>query len=517
MDWVVALLVGVAAGGSGVYLYLKSTSNKTLLKARSTADAIVADARQEAEQLKKELLIEAESEAFDQKQQVERDLDRRRAQLNDLEARLDTREMDIDRKAEVVNKKESELLQLEEDLARKEERVTAKTDELNRLIIDQIQKLEEISGLTREEAKHLLLKDLEEEATEEGERLAQHIVENARVEAARKAREIVVQAIQQVAGEQSVEATISVITLPNDDMKGRIIGREGRNIRAFEMVTGVDVIIDDTPEIVVLSSYNSYRREIARRCLEKLISDGRIHPARIEEVYEKTSEEMRESLREIGEEALLEAGVHGVPTEVAEVLGRLKYRTAYGQNILAHCMEVTHLTGIMAAELGLDVKMAKRAAILHDIGKGLDNYTENNHAVLGADFLRKHKEPPVVVNAAETHHDEEKAISPITVLVAAADRISGSRPGARRESLESFIKRMEQLEAIAMRIAGVSACHAIQAGREIRVMVETDEVDDGHARHFARDIARAVQSEIEFPGQIKVTVIREYRTQSIAT
>lgn len=514
---IVAFAGGVLVGALVLWVVLKGTSNKALLSASAQAEKILEEARNEAETLKKEKLLEVEEEIFQQKQMLEEETERRQVRLQELEKQLDQREIEIDRRSEMVNKKERELLLLEDQLRNKERYVKEKTEELNALVMEEIRKLEELSGLTREEAKQLLIADMKQEAEAEGERIAQNIIETARLEAHRKAREIVVQAIQQIAAEQSAESTVSVITLPNDDMKGRIIGREGRNIRAFELATGVDVIIDDTPEIVVLSSYNSYRREIARIAMEKLISDGRIHPARIEEVVQKTAEEMKESLREIGEQALLEAGVFGVSPELTELIGKLKYRTSYGQNVLNHSVEVAHLCGIMAAELGLEVPLAKRAGMLHDIGKALDSYTEANHAELGAELLRKYNENPVVINAVEAHHNEREATSPITLLVAAADTISGSRPGARRESLESFIKRMQQLEEIAGQFEGVEKAYAIQAGREIRVIVETNKVDDNRARELAREIARTIQMNVEFPGQIKVTVIREYRAYDYAT
>ena len=513
MEWVVALLLGMMVGGGGVFLYLKTTSNTSLLNAQKTAQKIIADSEKEAETLKKEKLIEAQEEIFDHKQRLEQEYDNRQQQMKKVEAELDEREMEVDSKVEMVSKKEREIQLFERKLKEKETYVQEKSAELNRLVTEELHKLEELSGLTREEAKNLLLKDMEAEARDEGGKITQNILEQARVEANRRAREIVVQAIQQISAEQSVEATVSVVTLPNDDMKGRIIGREGRNIRAFELITGVDVIIDDTPEIVVLSSYNSYRREIAKMALEKLITDGRIHPARIEEVMEKTAAEMKESLREIGEQTLLDLGIHGVAPELVEILGKLKYRTSYGQNVLNHCKEVAHLAGIMAAELGLDARLAKRAGILHDIGKGVDVHTESNHALLGGEILRKYNEHPVVINAAEAHHDDREPTSPITLLVAAADHISGSRPGARRESLESFITRMHQLEEIAQDCEGVEKSYAIQAGREVRVIVETNKVDDNKAR----DIAKKIQMSIEFPGQIKVSVIREFRAHSYAT
>lgn len=517
MEWVAALLVGILIGGIGLLVFLKMTSNKTILNAQRDAKNIIAAAEKEADTLKKEKLIELQEETYEQKQKLEQEYEKKRVNLTQIERNLDQKEIDVDRKGEFISKKEREVLLFEKQLKEKEKYVKEKSEELNRLITQEIQKLEEISGYTREEAKKVLLQDMENQAREEGLRIAHNLLEQARLEANRKAREIVVQAIQQISAEQSVEATVSVITLPNDDMKGRIIGREGRNIRAFELITGVDVIIDDTPEVVVLSSYNSYRREIAKKALEKLISDGRIHPARIEEVVEKTGQEMKESLAEIGEQALLELGIHGVAPELTEILGKLKYRTSYGQNVLNHCKEVAYLCGIMAAELDLDVKLAKRAGIMHDIGKGLESYSEADHASLGGELLRKFNENPAVINAAECHHDYREVVSPITLLVASADKISGSRPGARRESLESFIKRMHSLEDIARQFNGVEKSYAIQAGREVRVIVETAKIDDAQAKELAREIAKKIQMNIEFPGQIKVTVIREYRAYSYAT
>ncbi len=517
MDVILGLIGGILVGSIALFIILKLSGGKKLLKAQEEADRILENARGEAEALKREKLIEAEEEIFETKQRMERELESRRKELIRKEQQLDHRELEIDRKSEFIEKKEKEVRALSRQFKEKEEYIEKKTEELNQLITEQVQKLEEISGLTREEARQLLIRDMEEEAREEGKKLQNNILEQAKLEANRKALEIVVTAIQQAAAEQSTEATVSVVHLPNDDMKGRIIGREGRNIRAFEMATGVDVIIDDTPEIVILSSYNSYRREVARIAMERLIQDGRIHPARIEEVVEKAEEELAQSFREIGEQAMLEAGVHGLPAEVIELLGKLKYLTSYGQNVLNHSLEVAHLCGIMAAELGLDPQIAKRAGLLHDIGKAIERPITASHTQLGADLLKKLNENPLVVNAVEFHHNEEGAISPYTILVAAADAISGSRPGARRESLESFIKRMENLEDIAKMFEGVEKAHAIQAGREVRVIVDCAKVDDNRARELAREIAKKIQDETEFPGQIKVTVIREYRAYDYAT
>ncbi|MGH1363238.1 MAG: ribonuclease Y [Calditrichia bacterium] len=517
LGWVVALLIGIVVGGAIVFIYLKTTSSQTIANAKVEVDRLLADAQKEGEAFKKERLIEAQEEIFEQKQKLELELEDQQIELQEIQKTLDLREVDVEQKAERLERKEKELLRLEDSLRSEKADVELKGVELREKIASQHLKLEEISGFSKDEAKRVLLADLEEEAHEEGRRIASQIVEQSTLEAERKARQILVQAIQQIASKQSVEATVSIVELPSDDMKGRIIGREGRNIRSFELTTGVDVIIDDTPEIVVLSSYNSYRREIAKRSLDKLISDGRIHPSRIEEVVDKTTDEMRESLRELGDQALLDAGIHGVSGELAGLLGKLRYRTSFGQNVLDHSIETASLCGIMAAELGLDVKLSKRAALFHDIGKAVDNFTEASHTQLGAELLRKHNEHKVVVNAAEGHHDGVEAISPITTLVTIANMVSGQRPGARRESLDTFIKRMSELENICKNFDGVEESYAIQAGREVRAIVETGKIDDNKARSLARDIAKEIQMNIEFPGQIKVSVIREYRAHDVAT
>ncbi len=517
MMLIIGLILGLLIGVAGLYFYLKATHNKTLLAAEDQAQRILREAKKEAETLKKEKLLEAEEAAYDIKQKAEAQAEAKLAEIAEYSRQLDSKELEIDQKLQELENRRKELAMEQEELERRSLYIDEKTEELNRLIQEEVEKLEEIAGLTREEAKQQLIREVETEAREEGEKLAQNIIEKARTEAQRKAREIVVQAIEQVAAQQSEESTISIIHLPNDDMKGRIIGREGRNIRSFEMVTGVDVIIDDTPEIVVLSSFNSYRREIARRAMEKLVADGRIHPARIEEVVQKTEEEMADVLKEIGEQALLDVGVHGVHPELVEMLGKLKYRTAYGQNVLNHSIEVAYLSGIIATELGLEPHLAKRAGLFHDIGKAVEHYTEVDHAQLGADILQKYNEPEAVVNAALAHHDESQATTPYTFIVSAADIISGQRPGARRETLQNFLKRMRTLEEIAFEFEGVAKAYAIQAGREVRVMVETDKVDDAQARTLAREIARRIQEKLEFPWEIRVSVIREYRAYDFAT
>lgn len=517
MEWYWALLIGLVAGAVCLWLVLHIFQNAKLVKAREKADRLIQDAASEAEALKKEKLIEVQEELFNYKQQLEKELEIKREQVQKQTLRLDQREVEIDRRAEMIEKKEKDLSNLEKQLKEKERYIQQKTTDLNNILTEQIKKLEEISGLTRQEARDILIKDMESEAREEGKKLVNKILDQAKLEANRKAMEIVVSAIQQTAAEQSSEATVSVVTLPNDDMKGRIIGREGRNIRAFEMITGVDVIIDDTPEVVILSSFNSYRREIAKQAMEKLILDGRIHPARIEEVVQKTEEEVKSTFRDTGEQAMLEVGVHGLPDEIIELIGKMKYLTSYGQNVLNHSLEVAYLAGIMASELGLDPKIAKRAGLLHDIGKSIDRRSDSSHTQLGAELLRKYNENPVVINAIESHHAEEGSISPYTILIAAADSISGSRPGARRETLETFIKRMKNLEEIAHQFQGVVKAHAIQAGREVRIIVDCNSVDDNRAKELAREIAQKIQQQSEFPGQIKVTVIREYRAFEYAT
>lgn len=516
MDWIIGALTGLVAGLIVFWLLLKTSAGKKVQHANEEVKRIINEAKTEAETLKKEKLIEVKEELFEHKQRLEREIETKRERLEKHEHRLDHKELDIDRRAEIIQKKEKEVRSLEQKLVEKDVYIQRKTKDLNDLFAEEIQKLEEISNLTRKDARQILINDMKKEAEEEGEKLINSILDRAKLEARRKALEVVVSAIQQTAAEQSAEATVSVVNLPSDDMKGRIIGREGRNIRAFELATGVDVIIDDTPEVVILSSYNSYRREIAKMALEKLILDGRIHPARIEEIVQKTEEEIKESLGEIGEHAALELGVHGLPDKIIELLGKEKYLTSYGQNVLNHSMEVSSLAGIMATELGLDPKIARRAGLLHDIGKALEHHTDSDHAQAGADFLKKFNENPVVIEAVASHHTEETAKTPYTVLVAAADSISGSRPGARRETLESFIKRMRELETLATQFKGVTKAYAIQAGREVRVIVNFEEVSDARANELASEIAKKIQTKSEYPGQIKITVIREFRASGLA-
>ncbi|MGQ9561818.1 MAG: ribonuclease Y [Candidatus Oleimicrobiaceae bacterium] len=487
-----------------------------IASAEKLAEKIISEAEKSAEALKKEKLLEAKDEWLRMKQEFESETKSRRVELQNLERQLANRELNLDKRADLLNKKERDLELLSQQLKQESAAVRKKQEELDRLVEEQNARLEKVSGLSREEAKKLLMDGLVEKARQEAAQMVKEIKDQARQNANREAREIILQAIQRSAADHSVETTVSVVNLPNDEMKGRIIGREGRNIRAFEMATGIEIIVDDTPEAVILSGFDPLRREIARLALEKLIADGRIHPARIEEVVQKTAQEVEESLSEVGEKAMLDTGVHGLHPELVKLLGKLHYRTSYGQNALQHAVEVSYLAGLMAAQLGLDANLAKRAGLLHDIGKAIDRYTEGTHTQIGVELAKKYGENPVVLNAIAAHHEDVEITSPIAILVQAADAISSSRPGARRESLESYVKRLEKLEEVAKSFSGVGRAYAIQAGREIRVMVEPEKVSDAMAEQLSSEIAQKIQAEMEYPGQIKVTVIREYRAVDYA-
>ncbi len=488
---------------------LKKNADSKIGNAESKAREIIDDAVKTAEAKKKESLLEIKEESIKNKNELERESKERRSELQRYEKRVLSKEEALDKRSEAIEKREASFTAKEEQLKQREKKV----DELNQ---QRVQELERISGLTSEQAKEYLLKTVEEDVKHDTAKMIKEMEAQAKEEADKKAKEYVVTAIQRCAADHVAETTISVVQLPNDEMKGRIIGREGRNIRTLETLTGVELIIDDTPEAVVLSGFDPIRREVARIALEKLIVDGRIHPARIEEMVEKAQKEVDTMIREEGESAALEVGVHGIHPELIKLLGRMKFRTSYGQNALKHSMEVAQLSGLLAGEIGLDVRVAKRAGLLHDIGKSIDHDVEGSHIQIGVDLCRKYKESAVVINAVEAHHGDVEPETLIACVVQAADTISAARPGARRETLETYTNRLKQLEDIANQFKGVEKSFAIQAGREIRIMVVPEQVSDADMVLLARDIAKQVEFELEYPGQIKVNVIRESRVTDYA-
>ena len=477
--------------------------------AEERSKTILDEALKTAETKKREMLLEAKEESIRTKNELEKEVRERRAELSRQERRVTGKEESLDRKMETLEKREASYNAKEESLSKR-------ASEVEELYAKGTQELERISGLTSEQAKEYLLKTVEEDVKHDTAKMVKEMEARAKEEANKKAKEYIVTAIQKCAADHVAETTISVVQLPNDEMKGRIIGREGRNIRTLETMTGVDLIIDDTPEAVILSGFDPIRREVARIALEKLIVDGRIHPARIEEMVEKAQREVENTIREEGEAALLEVGIHGIHPELVKLLGRMKYRTSYGQNALKHSIEVAHLSGLLAAEIGVDVRTAKRAGLLHDIGKSVDHDMEGSHVQIGADLCRKYKESPVVINAVEAHHGDVEPQSLIACIVQAADTISAARPGARRETLETYTNRLKQLEDITNSFKGVEKSFAIQAGREIRVMVVPEQVSDADMVLMARDISKQIENEMEYPGQIKVNVIRESRVTDYA-
>lgn len=496
----VALILGLLIG----YIYRKNVGEKAIGSAEQKAKNLILDAEKKSESIKKEIVLEAKEDASRIRSSLDREVKDRRNELQRSEKRLVQKEETLDRKIDNIEKKEA-------NITRKQEELEKKNKELDSFLEKQIQELERISGYTQEEAKAILLQELEKDVRHDAALMIRNIEAEAKEEADKKAKYIISGAIQRCAADHVAESTVSVVSLPNDDMKGRIIGREGRNIIALETLTGVDLIIDDTPEAVIISAFDPVRREIARVALEKLILDGRIHPSKIEEMVEKATREVNQIMKEEGEQATFEVGIHNLHPELVRLLGRLKYRTSYGQNVLKHSIEVAHLAGLMAGELGLDVKLAKRAGLLHDIGKALDHEYEGTHVDIGIDILRKYKESQAVINGMAAHHGDYEPQSMEAVLIAAADALSAARPGARRETLEVYIKRLQQLENIATTTHGVEKAFAIQAGREIRIIAKPEQVRDDEVALLAREISKKIESELEYPGQIKVNVVRETR------
>jgi ribonuclease Y len=517
------LFEGLAAGfvASAVLFIIYSrfqrqVAGRTLAAARREAELLVTDAATKAAESRNQIVLEGKMEILRLREDLDKEAQRRREEWERFERRAEDRDRSLERQLEEVRRQETGFLARETGLVQREETVRRREGESERLIQEQRQRLERVAGLSAEEARREVLQRAEDEARSQAQALGRDIREQAKRSAEREARKIVALAVQRISAEHTAETTVSAVALPSDEMKGRIIGREGRNIRAFEQATGVDVIIDDTPDTVIISCFDPVRREVARRALEALIADGRIHPGRIEELVAKAQKELNAEMQELGEKAAFETGVHGLHPELIRLVGRMRYRTSYGQNIYDHSKEVAWLAGIMAAELRLDVQLAKRGALLHDIGKVLTHDSEGTHVELGVEVARKYGESPVVVNCIQAHHDDVPHETAESVLVQAADAISGSRPGARREAFESYVKRLTSLEEIANSFSGVEKCNVIQAGREVRVIVTPDKVDDGAAVALSEQIARRIENELQYPGQIKVVVIRETRAVDIA-
>lgn len=516
MDYLIGIIIGLIAGGGAVWALLQMSSASVLKRARTDADQIRNNASQEAQNRAKEIELSARQEQLKLKESFERENEAARNEIKVHEQRLTKREDTLDRKLDTLTMKEKHLDDLEVRLNRQQKSVADKEGQLDKILAEQRERLLQIAAMTAEQAKDVLLKRIESECRQEAGALIQQITEQAQEEAKEKSRMIVLQAIQRYAAEHTSDHTVSTVTIPSDDMKGRVIGREGRNIRSFEKATGVDVIIDDTPGVVVVSCFDPVRREIARMSLEKLVQDGRIHPARIEEIVVQASKEMEEELLKLGKEAVQEANIPNVPRPLIPMLGRLGFRTSYGQNVLKHSIEVAYLAQMMADELGLDGNIARRAGLLHDIGKAMDHEQEGGHPQIGMEFLRKLNEGEAVLNACLAHHGDAPATTPYTPLIMAADAISASRPGARRESLERYVKRLRELEELATSFDGVRQAYAIQAGREVRVIVDAKLVDDKISAKIARDIAHKIEQEMQYPGEIKVTVMREVRSVEYA-
>ena len=518
MEFFTALSVLAAiclSGGVGFYLN-KHLNAKRIGDATELATRIVEESRKEAQAQKKEILLQGQDELFNQKRELEHEFKERERELKARDRKLQEQGERLEEKLEKATEKEHELLSVEKDLSKKERKLAELEETLNERIDEQEHRLQEVSGLTAEEARQRLFAEIESRTRHEAAKMMRLIEAEARETADRKAKEIIACSIQRYAGDYVGEHTVTAVTLPSEDMKGRIIGREGRNIRAQEAATGVDLIIDDTPETVILSAYSPLRRQVAKMALERLIQDGRIHPARIEDVVHKCEQELEVQIREVGEQATFDAGVHGIHPELVRFLGQLRYRTSFTQNVLQHSLEVSALCGMMAAELGMDIKKAKRAGLLHDIGKAVDHEVEGPHALIGADLAKKYNESKEILHAIAAHHEDQRPETALAVLVQAADSLSGARPGARKELLESYVKRLEDLENIASEFDGVSKAYAIQAGREIRVMVNSENVDDDQTYMLCKGITGKIEENLTYPGQIRVTVIRERRAVGYA-
>ncbi len=503
------------SGGAGFY-FSKHLNAKRIGDATELATRIVEESRKEAQAQKKEILLQGQDELFNQKRELEHEFKERERELKARDRKLQEQGDRLEEKLEKATEKEHELLGAEKELSKKERKLTELEESLNERIDEQERRLQEVSGLTAEEARQRLFAEIESRTRHEAAKMMRLIEAEARETADRKAKEIIACSIQRYAGDYVGEHTVTAVTLPSEDMKGRIIGREGRNIRALEAATGVDLIIDDTPETVILSAYSPLRRQVAKMALERLIQDGRIHPARIEDVVHKCEQELEVQIREVGEQATFDAGVHGIHPELVRYLGQLRYRTSFTQNVLQHSLEVSALCGMMAAELGMDIKKAKRAGLLHDIGKAVDHEVEGPHALIGADLAKKFNESKEILHAIAAHHEDQRPETALAVLVQAADSLSGARPGARKELLESYVKRLEDLENIASEFDGVSKAYAIQAGREIRVMVNSENVDDDQTYMLCKGITGKIEENLTYPGQIRVTVIRERRAVGYA-
>jgi len=509
------LLLGVCVTLSVVWMRRKQQRTEVEL-AENAAARIMEEAKKDAGAIKKEAEIQVKDNLIKEKMDFEKEVRETRRELQAFEKRLVSKEEGLDKRIDSVDKRDSDLGRREAAIKSREKSIEDKSAECDRQVDEARKQLEQVAGMTREEAKKNLIDQMVEEAKHESAKRIRVVEEEAKEEAVRKSQKIIALAIERLAGDFVAERSVTVVPLPNDELKGKIIGREGRNIRALEAATGIDLIVDDTPETVVISGHNPIRREIARLSLEKLISDGRIHPGRIEEIVRKSEQELEEAIREAGQKAIFDVGIHGVHPEIVKLLGRLKYRYSYAQNVLLHSIEAAFICGMMASELGLNEKQARRAALLHDIGKAVDHEVEGSHAIIGAELARKYGESPKIVNAIAAHHEDVKAETILAPLVDAADALSGARPGARREMMESYVRRLEELERITNSFKGVEKSYAVQAGREIRIMVQHDIVSDDEASRMAREVARKIENEMTYPGQIKVTVIREVRSVDYA-